>query len=165
MSIIYSLWNSQPGCDAQSPQDSGPKPDSTSSQHEWPESTDLLVLLELLGEGGPQLSEKFLQGWRRGTSKVKDVGIACKVIQTLVLERRNPEKFPYQCCLLSSSSRRGGGDTDRLSPMWGPDPQESSVCLQPGWVGRGLRGLVWQLWAAPRPVREEWLMNSRTSWG
>lgn len=155
MSIIYSVWNSQLGCDALSAQGSGPKPDSASSQHEWPKSTDLLVFLGLLGYSGPQLSEKFLQGWRRGTDKVKDVRIACKVIQTLVLGRRNPGKFLYQCFLLSSSSRRGGGDTDRLSPMWGPDPWESSGCLQPGWVGQGLWGLVWQLWAAPRPVREE----------
>lgn len=86
---------------------------------------------------------------------MKDVRIACKVIQTLVPGRRNPGKFLYQCFSLSSSSRRGGEDTDCPSPMWGPAPPGGLQCLQPGWVGRGLWGLVWQLWAAPRPVREE----------
>lgn len=78
------------------------------------------------------------------------------MIQTLVPGRRNPGKFLYQCFSLRVvAGRRGGGDTDCLSPMWGPAPRERSSHLQPGWVGPGLRGLVWQLWAAPRPVREE----------
>lgn len=122
MSILYSLWKSRLGCNAQSARHSGPQPGSAPSQQEGPEPTGRLVPLELLSSGCPQLSKELLRGWRRGADKAKGVRRACQVIQTLVPGRRDPGKFLSQCFSLSGSSGQGGGDRDCLSPMWGPAP-------------------------------------------
>lgn len=76
------------------------------------------------------------------------------MIQTLVPGRRDLGKFLYLCFSLSAGSGRVEG-IDCLVSMWGPAPRGGLQRLQPGGAGRGLRGLAWQLWAAPRPVREE----------